>query len=274
MVADDCHITLGGLDAKVETVLAQVRSDRCFVADGRRHNSVEVEKVIEVARCPHGCGCRPTWSHYVFRCREPDLVKMRGGVREVLGEVAQHVTGLDDARHGKMRMMLQAMGAVRGAAISVAEEAAAEFIDAQDPRRGRAYVDALAEPALRAFCGGLIEGIGEERRDWSATTRAAARRMATECGRLLLTAKPLEGQFASEVAERRQAVGLLRKVVRGWRGVVARSGPARIGALAELRHARVAVAQLVGETAGETTEWRAAARRSADGRGTDGVTDR
>ena len=98
-----------------------------------------MERVIEAARCPHGCGCRPTWSHYMFRCREPDLVKLRGGVRELLGEVAD-VTGLDDARHGQMRRMLQAMGAVRGAASSVAEEAAAEFIDAKpkDLRRGRA----------------------------------------------------------------------------------------------------------------------------------------
>jgi hypothetical protein len=64
--------------------------------------------VIAAARCPHGYGCRPTWSHYVFRCKEPGLVKLRGGVREVLGEVVD-VTGLDDARHGQMRMMLQAM---------------------------------------------------------------------------------------------------------------------------------------------------------------------
>ena len=45
VVADDCHIALGSLDAKAETVLAQVRADRCFVADGRRYNSVEVERV-------------------------------------------------------------------------------------------------------------------------------------------------------------------------------------------------------------------------------------
>ena len=77
----------------------------------------------------------------------------------------------------------------------------------------------------------------------------------------MLTAKRLEGEFASGVAERRKAASLMRKVVRGWRGVVAHSGPARIEALAELRRARVAVAQLVGEAAGETTEWRAAARR-------------
>ena len=105
VVADDCHITLGRLDAKAETVLAQVRADRCFVADGRRYNSVEMEKVIAAARCPHGCGCRPTWSHYTFRCKQPELVKLRGGLRGVLGEVAD-VTGLDDASHGQMRMML------------------------------------------------------------------------------------------------------------------------------------------------------------------------
>ena len=177
VVADDCHITLGRLDAKAETVLAQVRADRCFVADGRRYNSVEMEKVIAAARCPHGCGCRPTWSHYTFRCKQPELVKLRGGLRGVLGEVAD-VTGLDDAQHGQMRMMLQAMGAVRGAASSVADEAAAEFIDDSDLLRGRAYmyVDTLAEPALRAFCGGLIEGTGEGHRDRAATTRVAARR--------------------------------------------------------------------------------------------------
>ena len=122
------------------------------------------------------------------------------------------------------------MGAVRGAASSVAEEAAAEFIDNKDLRRGRTYVDTLAEPALHAFCGGLIEGTGEGRRDRSATTGVAARGWATECGKLLLTAKRLEGEFASEVAERRKAVGLLRKVVRGWRGVVAYGGTQRAGA--------------------------------------------
>ena len=55
-------------------------------------------------------------------------------MREVLGEVGD-MTGLDDARHGQMRMMLQAMGAVRGAASSVAEEAAAEFTESSSTLR-------------------------------------------------------------------------------------------------------------------------------------------
>ena len=54
---------------------------------------------------------------------------------------------------------------------------------------------------------------------------------------------------------------LLEHVMRGWRRVVAESGPARIAALAEVRRAREAVRILVGEETTAAASWRAGARR-------------
>ena len=92
-------------------------------------------------------------------------------------------------------------------------------------------------------------------------TKAAARRMATACGEVMILARRLEGQFAHEIAEARVADRLMERVVRGWREVVARSGPARIAALAEVRRAREAVGVLVEEETAAGASWRAGARR-------------
>ena len=159
VVKDEGHLTVGALDREVEVVIAQVRADRCCVADGRRMHVADVERRLRRAGCPHGCACRPTWSHYVFRCKHPELVSARKKLAETVGEGAEEA-GLDGAQCGQMRKVLQALGAVRGAAASVAAEAAAEFMSETDLRREVAYVRQWVEPEIRGFVGGLIEGPG------------------------------------------------------------------------------------------------------------------
>ena len=101
------------------------------------------------------------------------------------------------------------------------------------------------EREMRRLFGACVAGSGDRMTDRSGVLRVSLRNLVLAGGQLLQGALEAEQELAVRVVELNARARLAKWVFGPWRELWLRSGPHRVGALADLRAARVMVAAVV-----------------------------
>jgi ribonuclease HI len=234
---EEGDVRLGGFVREAESIFEGVRQGTCLLGDRLHRMSAPAAAMVREAGCvcggrlPTGGMVTPTWSHAMLWCTHSPHVVQRQAVLAALREVHMGDLFAGSGMGGTHRQLSALLGYLEG-------QGDIDFNMGNEEARD-------AEREMRRLFGACVAGSGDRMTDRSGVLRVSLRNLVLAGGQLLQGALEAEQELAVRVVELNARVRLAKWVFGPWRELWLRSGPRRVGALADLRAARVMVAAVV-----------------------------